>query len=263
MLQQHLNSRTCHSCPLVACVGRYCRLPLQNACEEVLSAGLACCSMSLASLRESPWAAQDPGTADSEGGSSHEYQCPCLKVNGKDVLQGSDVSSVSTAASMPQPAAGAPGSVRKKRITRRVGYARDADDEEPLPKTRQPAAPGESLSWRLSPLQSSLSSLACRAWTSCTDLQISLHLTVQSYMHSFWMGRVVPDGVVLHSLCRSQHAGSLSGEQPGSCSKASCSRFHAAAGQSGSARTGAATITCTLRRARARSIQRGLSGPVR
>ena len=65
-----------------------------------------------------------------------------------DTLQGSDASSVSTAASMPQAAAGAPGSVRKKRITRRVGYARDADDEESLPKPKLPAVPGECLLWR-------------------------------------------------------------------------------------------------------------------
>ena len=59
------------------------------------------------------------------------------------MLQGSDVSSVSTAASVPHVAAGPPGSARKKRITRRVGYARDADDEEPPPRAKQSApSPG-------------------------------------------------------------------------------------------------------------------------
>ena len=62
------------------------------------------------------------------------------------VLQGSDVSSTSTATSAAQPGTGPPGSVRKKRVTRRVGYARDADEvDEPAPRAKpQPAAPGQS-----------------------------------------------------------------------------------------------------------------------
>lgn len=56
-------------------------------------------------------------------------------------LQESDASSVSTAAGVPQP----PGTLRKKRITKRVGYARDADDEDASPpKAKQPASPGQS-----------------------------------------------------------------------------------------------------------------------
>jgi hypothetical protein len=61
-------------------------------------------------------------------------------------LQGSDVSSTSTATSAAQPGTGPPGNVRKKRVTRRVGYARDADEvDEPGPRAKpQPAAPGQS-----------------------------------------------------------------------------------------------------------------------
>ncbi len=106
-------------------------------------------------------------------------------MSGKDDLQGSDVSSVSTAASVPQAAAGAPGSVRKKRITRRVGYARDADDEDPPPKAKQPAAHGECLSWRLPPFQMSLSKFICRTLAHVQFCRISLYLPAQSNTGDF------------------------------------------------------------------------------
>lgn len=56
--------------------------------------------------------------------------------------QGSDVSSIGSA---PVSALGqAPGSARKKRITRRVGYARDNDTDDP-PTRAKSAAPGQAL----------------------------------------------------------------------------------------------------------------------
>ena len=58
------------------------------------------------------------------------------------MLQGSDGSSVGSAhvGALAQ----APGSVRKKRITRRVGYARQ-DDTDDAPANAKSSAPGQAL----------------------------------------------------------------------------------------------------------------------
>lgn len=62
-------------------------------------------------------------------------------------VQGSDLSSSSSVVSSVQPALSpSPGGVRRKRITRRVGYARDAADDDndaALPRS-VPATPGVS-----------------------------------------------------------------------------------------------------------------------
>jgi hypothetical protein len=62
-------------------------------------------------------------------------------------VQGSDVSSSSSVVLSVQPALSpSPGGVRRKRITRRVGYARDAADDDndaALPRS-VPATPGVS-----------------------------------------------------------------------------------------------------------------------
>ena len=80
-------------------------------------------------------------------------------------MQGSDVSSSSsTAASRPAPGVPSPGSaVRKKRITRVVGYARGAaDDEDGAP---QPAARTAPPPAGKAPLPGPLTLAATAVWS--------------------------------------------------------------------------------------------------